>query len=119
MPQRSGCHSRQSIQPWSSESKAPHIETCGKDDAQQKVGRFKRKCIAVADTFLLSRKETEVLFLLAKGRNSATIQENLYISPGTANTHMRHIYRKLNVHSQNELIGLVESMEVDDEPFDG
>jgi len=32
---------------------------------------------------------------------------------GTANTHMRHIYRKLDVHSQHELINLVESMEVE------
>ena len=79
----------------------------------QQLGRFKRKCAAVADTFLLSRKETEVLFLLAKGRNSAAIQEALYISAGTANTHMRHIYRKLDVHSQHDLIELVESMDVE------
>lgn len=75
------------------------------------AGRFKRKCAMVANTFLLSRKETEVLYLLARGRNSATIQESLYISAGTANTHMRHIYRKLDVHSQGELIDLVESMD--------
>lgn len=83
------------------------------ESPEQRAGRFKRKCAAVADTFLLSRKETEVLFLLAKGRNSAAIQEALYISAGTANTHMRHIYRKLDVHSQHELINLVESMEVE------
>ena len=83
------------------------------ESPEQKAGRFKRKCAAAADTFLLSRKETEVLFLLAKGRNSAAIQEALYISAGTANTHMRHIYRKLDVHSQHELIDLVESMVVD------
>lgn len=80
---------------------------------KQRQGRFKRKCAAVADTYLLSRKETEVLFLLAKGRNAAAIQEQLYISAGTANTHMRHIYRKLNVHSQQDLIALVEETEVD------
>ncbi len=97
--------------PTSAGDGAPH------ETPAQTAGRFKRKCAAVADTFLLSRKETEVLFLLAKGRNSATIQETLYISPGTANTHMRHIYRKLDVHSQHELIELVESMHVDDEPL--
>lgn len=75
------------------------------------MGRFKRKCLATADAFLLSRKETEVLFLLAKGRNSSAIQELLYISAGTTNTHMRNIYRKLGVHSQQELIRLVESMD--------
>ncbi|MCI8425719.1 MAG: helix-turn-helix transcriptional regulator, partial [Adlercreutzia sp.] len=68
-------------------------ETPTAEQQAQQLGRFKRKCAAVADTFLLSRKETEVLFLLAKGRNSAAIQESLYISAGTANTHMRHIYR--------------------------
>ncbi len=91
------------------ESATPAVQ----ESPEQRAGRFKRKCAAVADTFLLSRKETEVLFLLAKGRNSAAIQEALYISAGTANTHMRHIYRKLDVHSQHELIDLVESMVVD------
>lgn len=84
------------------------------DDAQRAAGRFKRKCSTVADRYLLSRKETEVLYLLAKGRNSAVIQESLYISAGTANTHMRHIYRKLNVHSQRELMDLVESEALED-----
>lgn len=94
------------------EPPAPPMPQAAETPAQT-AGRFKRKCAAVADTFLLSRKETEVLFLLAKGRNSAAIQENPYISAGTANTHMRHIYRKLDVHSQHELIDLVESMDVD------
>ena len=93
-------------------ARAVSAEAMAEQQAQQ-LGRFKRKCAAVADTFLLSRKETEVLFLLAKGRNSAAIQESLYISAGTANTHMRHIYRKLDVHSQHELIELVESMTVE------
>lgn len=89
-----------------------HEET---DGPLGKKGRYKRKCAIVADTYLLSRKETEVLFLLAKGRNAAAIQEALYIAAGTANTHMRHIYRKLDVHSQQELIELVESVELEDE----
>lgn len=89
-----------------------HMPDFPPDEASKPAaaGRFKRKCAMVANTFLLSRKETEVLYLLARGRNSATIQESLYISAGTANTHMRHIYRKLDVHSQGELIDLVESM---------
>ena len=32
---------------------------------------------------------------------------------GTAKTHIRHIYRKLDVHSQQELIQIVENAEVD------
>ena len=83
----------------------------------QPKGRFKRKCSAVAERYLLSRKETEVLFLLAKGYKSAAIQEALFISEGTTNTHMRHIYRKLDVHSQSELMALIDAEEVEDVEF--
>lgn len=81
------------------------------------MGRFKRKCSVVADRYLLSRKETEVIFLLAKGYKSAQIQETLYISEGTVNTHMRHIYRKLDVHSQRELMDLVDAEKVPEQDF--
>lgn len=76
-----------------------------------RAGRFKRKCELVANRYLLSKKETEVLFLLAKGRNAAYIQKQLYISEGTARTHMRHIYKKLDIHTQQELMDLVEGSE--------
>ena len=48
------------------------------------------------------------MFFLAKGHNAAYIQEKLYISEGTAKTHIRHVYKKTNVHSQQELMRLVE-----------
>lgn len=79
----------------------------------EKRGRFKRKCEATANRYLLSARETEVLFFLAKGHNATSIQEQLYISEGTTKTHIRHIYRKLDVHSQQELIQIVENAEVD------
>lgn len=78
----------------------------------EKRGRFKRKCEATANRYLLSQRETEVLFFLAKGHNATSIQEQLFISEGTTKTHIRHIYRKLDVHSQQELIQMVESAEV-------
>lgn len=79
----------------------------------EKRGRFKRKCEATANRYLLSARETEVLFFLAKGHNATSIQEQLFISEGTAKTHIRHIYRKLDVHSQQELIQIVENAEID------
>lgn len=98
-----------------SESQAPMKKPADADgeDAPAK-GRFKMKCAVISERYLLSRKETEILFLLAKGRNAAAIQEKLYISAGTANTHMRHIYRKLDVHSQQELMDLVDSADISD-----
>ena len=71
-------------------------------------GRFRGKCETVANTFLLSRREAEILFFLAKGHNAAYIQEKLYISEGTAKTHIRHIYRKCDIHSQQDLMRMVE-----------
>ncbi len=80
-------------------------------DANRK-GRFMRRCDQVADTYLLSRRETDVLYLLAKGRNVGYIKEKLYISEGTAKTHVHHVYKKLNVHSQQELMALIDNVEV-------
>ncbi|MEG0324307.1 MAG: helix-turn-helix transcriptional regulator, partial [Raoultibacter sp.] len=56
----------------------------------------------------LSARETEVFELLAKGRNRVFISKALFISDNTTRTHMKNIYRKLDVHSQQELIDLLE-----------
>lgn len=66
------------------------------------------QCQIIANQYQLSARETEVLMLLARGRNASYIMEHLFISEGTTKTHMRHIYRKLDVHSQQELIQLVQ-----------
>lgn len=75
-------------------------------------GRFVRRCEHVAMLYQLSPRELEVLVLLAKGRSMNHIKEELVVSEGTAKTHIRHVYRKLNVHSRHELIELIESIDV-------
>lgn len=57
----------------------------------------------------LSPRETEVLYLLAQGRSRTFIQSELYLSDGTVKTHIRHIYQKLDVHSKQELISLIQN----------
>ena len=59
----------------------------------------------------LSRREQEVLALLAAGRSVPFIAEDLYIERSTAKSHVAHIYRKLSVHSKQELLTLIESVE--------
>lgn len=80
----------------------------GDADNARKSGRFRAQCETIADRYLLSRRETEVMFLLAKGYNAAYIQDKLCISKSTAKTHIGHIYRKLNIHNQQELLLMVE-----------
>lgn len=66
------------------------------------------KCIAAAKQFKLTPRETEVLALLARGRTLRVISSQLVISPNTVRFHAKNIYAKLNVHSQQELIDVVE-----------
>lgn len=61
-----------------------------------------------AERYRLSARESEVFELLAKGRNRVYISKALFISDNTTRTHMKNIYRKLGVHSQQELIDLLE-----------
>jgi len=48
----------------------------------------------------LTRRENEVLDLVAAGAANAAIAERLWISPGTVKKHLEHIYAKLEVGSR-------------------
>ena len=65
-------------------------------------------CRAVQDQYRLSKRELDVLILLAKGWTQERIQEELKIARSTAATHINHVYQKLQVHSKQEVINLVE-----------
>ncbi len=74
---------------------------------------FQQKCDAVAEAYSLTNRQTEVLHLLAKGRNAAYIQKQLVISQHTAKAHIYSIYKKTDTHSQQDLMDLVESYRLD------
>ncbi len=67
------------------------------------------RCELVAGRFGLTARETDVLRLLARGYSGLAIQEKLVVSRNTVKTHVRNVYSKLDVHSQQELIDLVEA----------
>jgi DNA-binding NarL/FixJ family response regulator len=56
---------------------------------------------------LLTRREKEVLALLAGGAGKRAIAKALVISPETARTHVQNILEKLQVHSQHEAAAFV------------
>lgn len=72
-------------------------------------GPWRRRCRALSEQYDLSERQYEVLVLIAQGRNAKYIQEALTISLSTAQTHIRNIYRKVGVHSRQELLSLIES----------
>ncbi|MEZ5592237.1 MAG: response regulator transcription factor [Gammaproteobacteria bacterium] len=52
----------------------------------------------------LTRRELDVLALLARGKSNKEIGAQLYISETTVKSHLRHIFTKLNVFSRTEAI---------------
>lgn len=52
----------------------------------------------------LSRRELEVLALVAEGLNNRSIAERLFISESTVKNHVRSIHEKLQVHSRMEAV---------------
>lgn len=80
------------------------------DDAAEDrdTSHLDQACDEAIARFGLTPREGDVLRLLARGRTSPVIQEKLYLSHNTVKTHVRHIYAKLDIHSQQELIDIVE-----------
>lgn len=65
---------------------APHV---GRDD------RFDAE---------LTRRELEVLAMVAEGETNARIAQRLVVSQDTVKTHVKHILRKLGVHNRSQAV---------------
>ena len=55
------------------------------------------------DILNLSKREKEILLLIAEGLKNGEIGEKLFISHRTADTHKTHLIKKLNLKSTAEL----------------
>lgn len=75
---------------------------------------WRRTCAEIAELYRLSPRETEIFFLIAKGRNAEFVQQKLVISTHTAKTHIANIYHKLGVHSSQEMLSLIEAFREED-----
>jgi PAS domain S-box-containing protein len=53
---------------------------------------------------VLSRRELEVLRLLAIGLNTRAAADRLHVSPATVRNHVQHLFAKLEVHSRLEAV---------------
>lgn len=86
------------------------------DDAvSEGPGRWKLACNDICCRYDLSPRERDVFMLIAKGRNAEYVQNVLYISGHTAKTHISNIYKKLDIHSVQELLDLVEAEKAEKE----
>ena len=87
------------------------VEAASFIPAGERSADFEQRLIKLGEITGLTAREHEVFALLAQGRNARFIQEKLVVSYNTVKTHVSHIYAKLNVHTHQELIDLVEGKE--------
>jgi DNA-binding CsgD family transcriptional regulator len=52
----------------------------------------------------LTRRELEVLSMLAEGETNASIARRLIVAEDTVKTHVKHIFRKLGVHNRSQAV---------------
>ncbi len=70
--------------------------------ARKVLGAFRQPAATPAEAENLSRREHEVLELLARGCSNKEIADKLSISIETVTWHLRHIYSKLHVRSRTQ-----------------
>ena len=81
-----------------------------KDDALYETAlrnALGRRCAELGREKNLTQREEEVLLLLAQHKTASDIENELCVAHGTAKAHIRHVYRKLDIHSRDELFSLV------------
>jgi DNA-binding CsgD family transcriptional regulator len=57
----------------------------------------------------LTPQELQIARLLAEGRTTREAAAALFLSPKTIEYHLRHVYRKLGIHSRDELAAALAS----------
>ena len=64
-----------------------------------------KRAVSLADEDMsLTKRELEILECLAKGLSDKEIASSLYISEHTGRTHIRNIYRKMDVSSRSQAV---------------
>jgi DNA-binding CsgD family transcriptional regulator len=69
---------------------------------------FQEQVAQLAKRYSLSPRESEILQFLVRGYSLPYIRNELYIAQSTIETHAKHIYKKLGIHSREELLALFE-----------
>lgn len=59
----------------------------------------------------LGEREREALALLLEGKTASQVADEMFIARGTAKAHIRHIYKKLDIHDREELFHLIKTID--------
>lgn len=75
----------------------------------QPAPTLEERCKQLTARYKLSARESEVFYYLAQGHTRASIAKKLFVSENTVREHVKSIYRKLLIHSKQQLIDLVDA----------
>ena len=68
------------------------------------AGQALRKTSAVAQVPVITRREKEILTMIAEGFTNPEIAEKLFVSPSTVDSHRKNLLAKLNVKNTASLV---------------
>jgi DNA-binding NarL/FixJ family response regulator len=93
------------------------VKPCAPDELLARVRALIRRATPAAPTppivvSDLTKRELEVLRLLAEGLEQAEIARQLVISPKTVNTHTQNIFRKLGVRNRAQAVAAAYQLEL-------
>ncbi len=75
----------------------------------QPAPTLEERCKQLTARYKLSARESEVFYYLAQGHTRASIAKKLFVSENTVREHVKSIYKKLLIHSKQQLIDLVDA----------
>lgn len=107
---------RGSSSPASSRPKAPAAPRCSSDSRRRPFWWwpsscfFRRASTSCISARCSSPREIEVAELLMKGHTVSAIAGKLFISENTTRGHAKSIYKKLDIHSRQELVDLDDQL---------
>jgi DNA-binding NarL/FixJ family response regulator len=81
------------------------VKPCAPDELVARARRLIRVRDAInAEARTLTKRETEVLTLIADGVTTVAIAASLVVTPKTVSKHLERIFQKLDVHTRTEAV---------------
>lgn len=69
---------------------------------------LEKRVATLGEKYGLSTREQEIVCLYAQGRNRSYIASQLFISDNTVRDHLKNVYKKMHIHSKQNLIDAIE-----------
>ena len=94
-------------------AEAPGAESARPLEQPDEHELLRTRCSHVAYQYGLTRREEEVLFLLAQDKPTAEIEEALCVSKATVKSHAHAVYQKTGLRNRGEVVAFLASGKAD------